>query len=165
MASYPVKIKLLIKLLLASVVLAASASSAFATLLLANTYSGFKNLDMGSFGVATPSNISASLGYSPTVDFGLGFGETALGKVTFYSWDLSGIGLTFSGYGDVFSIDNLGVGTYSLHVHGSVEGGGLALLAANITTTPIPEPATLALVLGSLGIMGVIVRRRKTAKV
>lgn len=39
-----------------------------------------------------------------------------------------------------------------------------SLLSENIPLTPVPEPQTYAMMLGGLGLMGVMVRRRKSVK-
>ncbi|MGZ8260864.1 MAG: FxDxF family PEP-CTERM protein, partial [Caldimonas sp.] len=39
----------------------------------------------------------------------------------------------------------------------------LTLFARDVVTTPIPEPETYALLLGGLGLMGFVARRRKPA--
>jgi hypothetical protein len=58
------------------------------------------------------------------------------------------------------SYDTLGVGFFGPR---GKEHFGQGLSHADIYTTPVPEPETYALMLGGLGVLGFLARRRKTA--
>lgn len=72
------------------------------------------------------------------------------------NWQLTAMGLT--------------AGTYVIEVAGKVVGNGGGAFGSDLTISPsavaaVPEPATYGMMLGGLGLIGFIARRRKSAKV
>lgn len=58
--------------------------------------------------------------------------------------------------------NNLGAGSYYLTVSGHILGNGVARYdgAVNLAAAPVPEPETYGMLLGGLGVMGLIARRK-----
>lgn len=84
-----------------------------------------------------------------------------------FSWDIFAVGSNVAlGYAqDVTSrlYGLIGPGDYFAQVSGSTTGifGGSYTL--NLVTAPVPEPSMIALMLGGLGLVGFMARRRKAA--
>ncbi len=74
----------------------------------------------------------------------------------------------FAGDGGwLIDFDNLAAGTYYLQVNGSLASNAALKYLANLSIGPqgaaaIPEPASAAMLLGGLGLLGVMARRRQT---
>jgi hypothetical protein len=68
-----------------------------------------------------------------------------------------------SGEMDVWSIsaDNLAAGDYYLQVNGTMVSDTGASFGGAVMLAPVPEPETYGMMLGGLGILGFLARRRK----
>jgi hypothetical protein len=68
-----------------------------------------------------------------------------------------------SGEMDVWSIssDNLAAGNYYLQVSGNLVSDTGASFGGAVMLAPVPEPETYGMMLGGLGILGFLARRRK----
>jgi len=68
-----------------------------------------------------------------------------------------------SGAMDVWSIssDNLAAGNYYLQVSGNLVSDTGASFGGAVMLAPVPEPETYGMMLGGLGILGFLARRRK----
>jgi len=69
-----------------------------------------------------------------------------------------------NGAADVWTINSMGplsAGSYYLQVSGTVLSANDASYAGHLTLAPVPEPATYGMMLGGLGVLGFLARRRK----
>jgi len=68
-----------------------------------------------------------------------------------------------TGATDIWQLSSatLGAGDYYLAVSGSAVSKSAGSYSLGVTVTPVPEPETYAMLLGGLGLMGVVARRRK----
>lgn len=71
-----------------------------------------------------------------------------------------------SGAQDIWSIsaDSLGLGNYYLRVSGTMVSNTGASFGGSVMLNPVPEPETYGMLLGGLGVLGWLVRRRQGAK-
>ena len=71
-----------------------------------------------------------------------------------------------SGATDVWTVysDNLAAGSYYLQVSGNVVSDQSAAFGGAVTLVPVPEPETYGLMLGGLGLLGFLARRRKSGR-
>jgi hypothetical protein len=69
-----------------------------------------------------------------------------------------------TGATDVWTVagNNLGAGDYYLRVNGTVVSDAGASFGGAMMLMPVPEPGTYGMMLGGLGILGFLARRRKT---
>jgi hypothetical protein len=69
-----------------------------------------------------------------------------------------------NGAADVWTIKSMGpltADSYYLQVSGTVLSTNDASYAGHLTLAPVPEPATYGMMLGGLGVLGFLARRRK----
>lgn len=69
-----------------------------------------------------------------------------------------------NGAADVWTIKSMGpltADSYYLQVSGTVLASNDASYAGHLTLAPVPEPATYGMMLGGLGVLGFLARRRK----
>ncbi|WP_229483678.1 FxDxF family PEP-CTERM protein [Massilia horti] len=68
-----------------------------------------------------------------------------------------------SGAADVWTLrsDNLAAGDYYILVRGTMVGNAGASFGGAVALAPVPEPETYGMMLGGLGILGFLARRRK----
>lgn len=66
---------------------------------------------------------------------------------------------------DAWSLSAAGLagGSYALKVDGKVLGNGGGAYAGDLTISPVPEPETYGMLLGGLGLLGFLARRRRKA--
>ena len=73
------------------------------------------------------------------------------------------LGSGFSGTAVLFDNIALQAGaTYTLEFRGTIAGAYGGSYGGNLNITPIPEPTSAALVLASIGVLGLLVRRRQS---
>jgi hypothetical protein len=70
-----------------------------------------------------------------------------------------------SGAIDVWTLssDNLTAGSYYLRVDGNIVSNAGASFGGAVMLAPVPEPQTYGMMLGGLGVLGLLARRRKDA--
>jgi hypothetical protein len=96
------------------------------------------------------------------------FPMTASHDINFVSADLNGIAFTLSPNGtfETGTVSGVTSGTLVLTVHG-IAGGTLdrtpidASYSGTINVDPVPEPATVSMLLAGIGALGFIARRRR----
>ncbi|GJI98692.1 hypothetical protein RugamoR57_54100 [Duganella caerulea] len=73
--------------------------------------------------------------------------------------------VTAAGFEDQWSLSalHLAGGSYYFKVGGNMVSSGGGAFAGNGTVTVVPEPATYGMLLGGLGLVGLVARRRKAA--
>lgn len=119
--------------------------------------------DTFSFSISTKSDLDAALTSIATLrksDLDI------TGFSLFKGSDLVAAGTQESGGKADFwtlSYTNLLQGAYSLAVTGKVLGTTGGSFGGNVNVSPVPEPATWGMMLGGLGLMGWIARRRKSS--
>jgi hypothetical protein len=124
-----------------------------------------------SLGNTTPVSFSDKFTFSPDVSLSLvdallhnsGFSKVL--NIDFTSVTLNGYALTLQNgvFDYAFTNEQLSLqGALVLEVSGLT--GGNASYAGTINVLPVPEPETYALMLGGLGLVGFVARRRKSAK-
>jgi hypothetical protein len=116
-------------------------------------------VDIYSFTILTPTEVIVSVKNRPASGHNNNF-------------NIIGLCLTFQSIscpvGNSFDV-NLGAGTYSFDITGTAIGaqGGkyLEKYRPNVSNLPIPEPATYAMMLAGLGLLGFTAYRRKSLDV
>lgn len=149
-----------------AVLLSVSALGASAETILANPVAGssFSDVVVGTITVSSLSDLTGSMFAASSINFTFPFPLTlTLGSVTFSSASVGSLGGDLDASAAGFSFKNVLAGSYLVKASGSVSGGQLpnfAVIGANYTVTPVPEPETFAMLLAGLGLMGAIARRR-----
>lgn len=120
---------------------------------------GMSFLDKVSFTLSGQSDLEIAAATTKSPSFGIANGsvklydstDTLVGQLSFNAPAYNGFN-TFS---------SLGAGSYYFTIAGVTTGrlGGHYIVDAAVT--PVPEPETYALLLGGLGVVGFIARRRK----
>lgn len=152
--------------LLGAALLSASALGASAQTILANPVAGssFNDIVIGTITVSGLSDLTGSLFAANSINFQFPFPITlTLGTVTFSSASVGSLMGDLDPSAAGFSFKNVLAGSYLVKASGSLSGGqvpNLAILGANYSITPVPEPETFAMLLAGLGLMGAIARRR-----
>lgn len=133
--------------------LAAAAALALSAPALADDTTALFSLTSGTF--AIPYNFTLT---APSTDL---FGDTNSSGITWFGVLLNSATVPFSALDtnpdDGFSFSGLAAGSYSLTFLGSGTGG----FGGFYTTVPIPEPATNAMILGGLALLGLAKMRRR----
>lgn len=155
--------------MLKEVVAAAAASllvgGASAATVTSGAFSGssFTDLVVGTISVGATSNLSGNFFAADSVSFG-SFLTLTLDVVTFTSGSV-GV-LTDSDPTPVgFSFSNVPAGSYVVKASGWLDDTGqlpnFAVIGANYTVTPVPEPTAAAMLLAGFAVMGFIAMRRR----
>lgn len=107
-------------------------------------------LDSYSFVLNDVSDVTGSVGTF--------FGSYSFSKVYLDGVDVAPVATT-TGYG--FSFSSISSGTHVLKIEGTVAAGFNGYTGAVTATPAVPEPESLALLLGGVGIVGLVARRRR----
>lgn len=127
------------------------------------------------FGLASPGSYSFRAG----VDFGKGGAVFLDGQAVAFNSNDMWWGHSYSNTGAIFQVDNksLAAGKHTLTIYGlegCCDGGQQVQFAANggqfqsftaqtLAVAAVPEPETYAMMLGGLGLIGAVARRRQSA--
>ncbi|MRW86243.1 PEP-CTERM sorting domain-containing protein [Pseudoduganella sp. FT26W] len=161
-----------IKALVAGLMLAASFSASADVLyrpevvaVTAPDYS-FSNVKIGSITVTSLSDLTGSVFAATTVSFPFGAPFT-LDTVTFTGASVQTLIGDLDASTGAFSYHNVAAGTYDVFASGVLGHNGqftnAAFLGLNYSVTAVPEPETLGMLLGGLGLIGAVAARRKRA--
>lgn len=114
--------------------------------------------------VSSTINLSNVLGISGLQAVFFSGGPASLGSLLETSWVSSiNVGNTTVSTAILNPI-TLAAGTYTLQVSGSVLGTSGGSYSGVLNLAPVPEPESYAMLLGGLGLLGLMVRRRKNEK-
>lgn len=134
------------------------------------TGSSFSDVTIGTISVSSLSEVTGSLFAATSVTFPAPFSFTfTLDQVTFTSGTVGALIGDLDASAAGFHFTNVTAGNYIVKASGTLDGlgqyPGLALVGANysVTTTPVPEPETYALMLAGLGMVGFVAARRKAS--
>lgn len=125
--------------------------------------------DVWTFNLGSNSIVAASI-----TNVEISFGAISTGGIEGFTAWLNGVQLfgpssTVSSNGVTVSTQvvsgstTLAAGLYELRVSGTGVTGGNASYGGNIVATAVPEPASYALLLGGLGVVGLLAKRRRRA--
>ncbi|MEI7464912.1 MAG: FxDxF family PEP-CTERM protein [Burkholderiales bacterium] len=151
-------------------VLAATSLNASAMTILGGpiTGSSFSDVTIGTISVGSISDVTGSLFAATNVTFPAPFNFTlTLDQVTFTSGTVGALTGDLDATASGFHFMNVASGNYIVKASGTLNGlgqyPGFALVGANYSVTPVPEPETYALMLAGLGIIGFVASRRKVS--
>lgn len=123
------------------------------------------NVTLGSISITSLSNLTGSFSAASSIQ-GPGF-SWSLQSVSFTSGTVGSLTHDLDPSASGFSFHNVAAGNYLVQATGTLSGlasiPNLAVIGANYTVTPVPEPETFAMLLVGLGLMGAIARRRNLA--
>lgn len=111
-----------------------------------------------------PHNLDAFIAsFTRTADAGVDI--TGLGLYSRAGALITAGTLGSSGATDIWSLraDALPLGNYYLQVSGTMVSNTAGSFGGSVMLAPVPEPATYGMVLAGLGVVGMLVRRRKAA--
>jgi hypothetical protein len=126
-----------------------------------NTFGDDFTFSVGTAG--NPLNLDAIVSsISRTADTGLDITGMALYGAN--NTLLSSGKMVSSGTMDVWTLSgaNLGAGDYYIKVSGNLVGSTAASFGGAVMLAPVPEPETYGMLLGGLGLLGFLARRRKS---
>lgn len=126
--------------------------------LLGQTFSGSFSFNDAALNASTSSLPLLSLNFTlGGQTFTLAQEITQAANVTFSAGSVSGLNASFTGAMNIDLNDGFGL-PYAFYQTSTTDFGSANL---SFTTAPVPEPETWALLLGGLGAVGLMVRRRK----
>lgn len=150
-------------------ILAVTSLNASALTILASPIIGssFSNVTIGTISVSSVSELTGSLFAATNVSFSSPFSFTlSLDQVTFTSGTVGALVGDSDATAAGFHFSNVAPGNYIVKASGTLDGlgqyKGVALIGANYTVTPVPEPETYAMMLAGLGAIGFVALRRKS---
>ncbi len=159
-----------VKSVAVAAVLAATSLNASALTILGGpiTGSSFTDVTIGTISVGALSEVTGSLFAATNVTFPAPFNlSLTLDQVTFISGTVGSLVGDLDASAAGFHFTNVAAGNYIVKASGTLDGLGqysnLALVGANYSVTPVPEPETYALLLAGLGIIGFVASRRKAS--
>jgi hypothetical protein len=137
-------------------------ASATTTTPVAVTGPSFSEVELATLTLTERAHVSGAVGYAPYVLIAPGV-QVALPPVSFSTisaYNAVRSLTTFAAWsGNNFTFSDLDAGSYSLRTAGQVQGSNF--VAVQFTVIPVPEPGTYAMLLGGLGVLGVVSRRRR----
>ena len=126
-----------------------------------NTITAGAIFDTFAFSLAGPASVASGV---------LSFGNIVGGAYSLYSYGIDGlmgtgddvgVGAWTFGAAPATHTVSLTAGSYYYSVFGGVPGTASYAIASAVTTAPVPEPETYALLGAGLGVIGFVVSRRR----